>query len=602
MRHFALVLLFALWLVFSFAATTVPAGNVYGTWNFAGSPYQVTGNLVIPNGQTLIIQPGVQVIFQGYHRITVNGSLKAIGAPGDSIRFAANNPEHPWRGMIMEHIPAANDSTIISRCIFEWGDATVDPINKNGGAMRVLNCPKLRIDNSRFQYMYANYGGALYLQAAQYRVERCEFKNCGAQVHGGAVLKAESPAGYASGSLAISGCDFANNSSIDSGGGLCVINGDNYVDNCRFYSNFAYQGGGLAFTFCTGAITNCLFRGNIMYTAGGGIYIRESTALISANVIQNSTWITDYHYPKGSGIYVSQSVCDIVSNYIANNHAHSNGGGISLNSSTFKVLNNLIVNNSTSQRGGGIFCESWNPACEIVNNVVSNNTCGAYAGSALHLIGAVNVSNNVLWGNSGGSGQIYVQTDGSTQYYDYNCIEGGISSLYAYPNGSWQPSQYGDHNTSGNPAFVSPSAGAGTGFDGLAANWTIQSTSSCYNTGDPATDISLYPVDLAGNIRVSEGVIDIGAYEYINASIPKAPQNVRIIRSSGYNAILQWDLVTQALDGSPIDVDTYKIYYAPSAQGPWNYLGTGTNGQSALPSLNNPAPALFYMVRAFIND
>ncbi|GAF97593.1 unnamed protein product, partial [marine sediment metagenome] len=60
-------LLFTLLIVItsSYAQTPVPPGNVSGTWTPAGSPYQINGEITIPNDSVLIIAPGTYVEFQG---------------------------------------------------------------------------------------------------------------------------------------------------------------------------------------------------------------------------------------------------------------------------------------------------------------------------------------------------------------------------------------------------------------------------------------------------------------------------------------------------------------------------------------------------------
>ena len=63
----------------SSAQTTVPAGNVSGTWNLAGSPYLIQGDITIPNGSTLTINPGVTINFQGHYKFMVAGRILAIG-------------------------------------------------------------------------------------------------------------------------------------------------------------------------------------------------------------------------------------------------------------------------------------------------------------------------------------------------------------------------------------------------------------------------------------------------------------------------------------------------------------------------------------------
>ena len=47
-----------------FASTVVPPGEVSGTWSVAGSPYVVQGDVEIPAGDTLVIEPGVTVQFE----------------------------------------------------------------------------------------------------------------------------------------------------------------------------------------------------------------------------------------------------------------------------------------------------------------------------------------------------------------------------------------------------------------------------------------------------------------------------------------------------------------------------------------------------------
>jgi len=48
----------------SFSQTPVPPGPVSGTWTAGGTPYQIQGDINIPNGQTLTIEAGVIVEFQ----------------------------------------------------------------------------------------------------------------------------------------------------------------------------------------------------------------------------------------------------------------------------------------------------------------------------------------------------------------------------------------------------------------------------------------------------------------------------------------------------------------------------------------------------------
>ncbi|MEW5937289.1 MAG: right-handed parallel beta-helix repeat-containing protein, partial [Candidatus Thermoplasmatota archaeon] len=60
------------------------------TWNVAGSPYWIEGDAWIPFGQTLTIDPGVDVLFNGSFSIYVDGTLNANGAIGNMVDFTSN--------------------------------------------------------------------------------------------------------------------------------------------------------------------------------------------------------------------------------------------------------------------------------------------------------------------------------------------------------------------------------------------------------------------------------------------------------------------------------------------------------------------------------
>ena len=104
------------------AGTTVPAGNVSGNWTLAGSPYRVTGDIVVPKGSTLTIEAGVTVEFQGSYRFRLYGGVHWVGASGAHIVFTTTladritaeggtKTESSWVGWRGVRI-AANDSGI----------------------------------------------------------------------------------------------------------------------------------------------------------------------------------------------------------------------------------------------------------------------------------------------------------------------------------------------------------------------------------------------------------------------------------------------------------------------------------------------------------
>ncbi len=60
------------------------------TWNQAGSPYTLIGNILVNNGVTLTIQSGTTVNIGGYY-LMVNGTLQAIGTSTNPVTFNSNS-------------------------------------------------------------------------------------------------------------------------------------------------------------------------------------------------------------------------------------------------------------------------------------------------------------------------------------------------------------------------------------------------------------------------------------------------------------------------------------------------------------------------------
>jgi len=95
-------------------------GDVKGTWTAEGSPYNVVGDLRVPMGNSLNIEPGVVVDFQGYYRFLVDtmAVLKAVGTETDSIIFTAQDTARGWGGIRFIH---AHQLSRLSHCRIEYG-------------------------------------------------------------------------------------------------------------------------------------------------------------------------------------------------------------------------------------------------------------------------------------------------------------------------------------------------------------------------------------------------------------------------------------------------------------------------------------------------
>jgi parallel beta-helix repeat protein len=128
------------------AQTDIAAGNVSGLWAKANSPYRVNGEITVPDGETLTIEPGVNVIFTGHYKFNVQGRLLAIGTEKDTITFTAQDQQTGWSGLKFQSTPSSNDTSKIVYCVVQNTQAMLSSMNL-GGAISVYAFGKLIISN-----------------------------------------------------------------------------------------------------------------------------------------------------------------------------------------------------------------------------------------------------------------------------------------------------------------------------------------------------------------------------------------------------------------------------------------------------------------------
>lgn len=73
---------------------TIDAGYLSGDdlkWTYKNSPYRITGPVKVPSGSELIIEPGVDVKFEGDSYLHIEGKLTAIGEAGKRISMSGTD-------------------------------------------------------------------------------------------------------------------------------------------------------------------------------------------------------------------------------------------------------------------------------------------------------------------------------------------------------------------------------------------------------------------------------------------------------------------------------------------------------------------------------
>ncbi len=276
-------------------AQTEVSGEQSGTWDASGSPYLVIGEVIVPTGQSLNIEPGVEVNFQGHYKFTVKGTLNAVGTEADSIFFTTDNPSVGWGGIRFENSPFISH---LSYCRIEFGKTEGDYPDNHGGGMALIASDAV-VSNCVFADNDATgeedgMGGAVYaintgnLSTPLTKFTNCKFLRNHAFGEGGAIKFS------ADINTEITGCEFIEN-------------------NCK------YGGGAISFYSVTGTkMIFCLFAGNYtQYSAGGAV---NTLGMANSIAFKNCT-ITGNSAPggDGGGVNLAYAVADFVNTIVYNN-------------------------------------------------------------------------------------------------------------------------------------------------------------------------------------------------------------------------------------------------------------------------------------------
>lgn len=240
-----------LFINFGYGQTHVQEGDVSGTWTFNDSPYIIHGNITIPAGSTLTIEPGVEVVFKGNYRMTIKGVLLADGEENMPVTFTKNIPGPGWEGLRFEY---ANAGSQLIYCIIEYGNASGGfPNNVGGGTYIVGNAPV--IENCIYRYNVGSFGGAIFSIAASPVIKKCLFYGNACGNYGGAMQ-------LQGGLPKVFNCTFYDNSA-DAGAAINLENCDAEIQNSIFYMNDGY-GAIYADAYSTDALVkHCNFSDNL---------------------------------------------------------------------------------------------------------------------------------------------------------------------------------------------------------------------------------------------------------------------------------------------------------------------------------------------------
>jgi len=481
----------------SFAQTHIAPGNVSGTWALSGSPYFIEGEISIPSGQTLTIEPGVLVKFQGHYTLFVQGRLIAVGTETNLITFTINdttgfyNPNSPlggWYGIRFVYTPVQNDTSKIIYCKLQYSKALGTDWTLNaGGAICLIDFDKVKISNSNFSYCSATRaGGGIYIWKSELRMTNSNFQNNWATL----------------------------------GGGIAGLNSALSLDNCMFSKNHAAtNSGAIDFDFDTlispiyqfNAVNSRFIENSANQYYGAIKILQPETGVSLVNVFIDKCEFDNNSSTRSGAIRLDGNI----QNFVISNSSFSRNIAGTQSACAFwrgasgKIYNCLFDSNITLT-GLGSLLLSNNSNVDFINCTIVNNIGVTSGGLKIQNKSTSKVINSIFWGNY--PDQISLQSPDASSvssiYLNYNDIQFGIDSIKLYDPISVL--NWGVGNIDSYPVFL----------DTLNSDYHLQNVSPCIGTGIDSIEIEgmwyYCPLtDIEGNPRPGPvgSMPDMGAYE-----------------------------------------------------------------------------------------
>lgn len=227
---------------------------------------KIDDDIVINNGVTLTIDPGIVIEVQGLYDFEVKGTIKAIGNPTDSIVFTANDKETGWGHIRYISMDATNDSSEFKYCLFEYSKPFNKSIgNRDGGPFYISNYSNIEISNCVFRYN-KGINAIIYTSYLE------------ADIHSNTFI--------------------ANQA-------YCFLNSYSSSKNKIYNNEFLGNSGGAA--IYSGVSDSTTYTNNLFYNNSKGYFIYSSNAIIKNNTIVNSA-SSALHIAENSDVNIYNTI------------------------------------------------------------------------------------------------------------------------------------------------------------------------------------------------------------------------------------------------------------------------------------------------------
>ncbi len=345
------------------AGTTAVSGSTGGvTWTAEEGPYRVVGEVTVESGDTLSIEPGVDVLLSVDAHIRIAGALHAVGTQSDSVRFL---------------LDPASEAT-------EWGG-----LRFTSGDSSTLEY--VRVSGAVAEGGHPDYLGGAVIGHSAHAPQLCP----GGQsrhVGGGGGLYAREGA-----LVALHGCTIRGNVATNSAGGIRVAfcPDTTRIIDCDISGNRALYGqaGGVALLDAPAVIVGTQVIGNTAPSSGGGVLVEDADVRIEGCRISGNE-----SGESGGGLAASGALIDMHGSHVVGNSAGTFGGGINLLDTDALVAGCIVAGNTAISNSGGGMQVTASPA-ELANCTIVGNSSAAGGGVSVHNA-SVACNSSIVWANS----------------------------------------------------------------------------------------------------------------------------------------------------------------------------------------------------------
>jgi parallel beta helix pectate lyase-like protein len=370
-------------------------GTLTGDETWSGE-VEITGDVVVPQGVTLTINPDTVVSFSALNdeeaggsdvslcELIIEGSLVAKGSDDQQVRFTSSNTTNPtagdWYGIVAQ--PSSGLASInLSGCTVEYANFGIKAVTTEQDVSLTVTDSFVQHSSSDGFNIYAESGSVITL----------DINNTQITDNGGWGIQIQDDNSQLNGGITDS--TIADND----GYGLYVYLTNSAMSDLGITGNTIYgnQFGGI-FTiiqYCDSNESRFNINNNTIYNSGIGIYCSAVSGRITADITENEVYNGTY------GIYCF-AYASTFSAVIADNSIHDNAGaGISCNkgSDIDHLDPTITLNNVYSNGGDGIYCWASGPVDVLNNDSYDNSGRGLY----LKAGNGSNVNYNNIYDNNG---------------------------------------------------------------------------------------------------------------------------------------------------------------------------------------------------------